>query len=423
MARGSEAAVGAAGEVGEVDEEDPVPCPREEGLWGSWLNRASRSCNEREGEEGARRTPNDGVHLRARISRTGLRGRLALTWPGGAKGVAYRPRQTLLVWRSPPIVEPPTPLDLTGGVVAHNEEGKVAQAVRSLLDQTLPPGVRWERVWVIASGCTDGTVAVARELARHDPRVEVVVDPVRRGKAAAVAEVLERAQGRRMVLLNGDARAEPGAVQALLEASKDLASPFGVMARPLPPPAGASGFLSSVELLWDLHHAVHDRLLTTGRGTHLSDEMLLLSSPEGLPTLPSDVVNDGAYLAARLKEEGGALRYASRARVIVSVPLTFRDHVAQRRRILYGHHQVTERLGVPPTTFPRFARTSPGEAVVLLVDTVLRRKRGVRSFLLLATAELTAFGLSLWDRLPPRPDHVRWVRLPEGAPRPEHTPP
>ncbi|MDE1819335.1 MAG: glycosyltransferase [Euryarchaeota archaeon] len=301
--------------------------------------------------------------------------------------------------------------DLSGGVVACNEERTIRGAIVSLLAQELPRGFAWSDLWVVASGCTDRTVPIVEEIARQDPRVHLVVEHHRQGKSAAIRQVLARARGDRVVLLNGDARAEPGAIAALLRVTTDLAPPFGAMARPVPP-QGTGRLFEALSLLWELHHELHLRLLGTARGTHLSDELMLLST-RSLPALPPGTINDGSYLAASISRAGGALRYAPAAKVALSVPGNFRDHLVQRRRILFGHHQVAAAVGLPPSTFPRFARASPGEALRLLFRTTLVRPRGLRSLFFLASIETAAFLFSVGDRLLSRHDHVRWQRVPE----------
>ncbi|HKS59869.1 MAG TPA: glycosyltransferase family 2 protein, partial [Thermoplasmata archaeon] len=165
---------------------------------------------------------------------------------------------------------------IAGGVVAFQDEGRLAGSVRSLLRQNLPPGVEWTDVWVVVSPSTDRTLEVANSLAAEDPRVKVVLEAQRRGKSAALAEVLQRATGDYLVLLNGDARALPGAVSALLRAAPTLPGPFAVMGRPTPMRLDHSPLDSAVELLWDVHHAFHQHLIQNGRSTHLSDELLLI---------------------------------------------------------------------------------------------------------------------------------------------------
>ena len=305
---------------------------------------------------------------------------------------------------------------LTGGVVAFNEAPRIRASLESLLGQELPPGVAWEKIWVVASGCTDGTADIARSV---DPRIRVVEEPERRGKAAALLEVFRRAQGDYLVLLNSDAIASPTAVRELLAVAAPLAPPFAVMGRPMPPP-GVPGFADSVALLWELHHRFHELVLARGEGTHLSDELILLPT-ESLPPLRPGVVNDGAYLGAWLTTLGGRLAYAPKAEATIQVPLRFQDHVSQRRRIVYGHHQVAELTGVAPTTLERFALHHPRSAARLLFDSLRGRPRALRAFAILFAAEVAAGVFAEWDRVPPRRDHTRWVTLPEPSRSPERT--
>jgi poly-beta-1,6-N-acetyl-D-glucosamine synthase len=181
--------------------------------------------------------------------------------------------------------EPDRTLDLVGGVVAFNEERRLALAVQSLLEQELPPGARWRTIWVVASGCTDRSPDVARELAAKYPEVQAIIEPERRGKASALRQIIGAAQGDYLILLNGDAVAGPGAVAELLRTAAPIAPPFAVMGHPEPTEVRAGIFGAGIRLLWKLHHRLHEELVRTETGTHLSDELLLLPTSH-LPTLP-----------------------------------------------------------------------------------------------------------------------------------------
>jgi glycosyltransferase involved in cell wall biosynthesis len=303
----------------------------------------------------------------------------------------------------------PPAIELVGGTVAYNEERRIGPAVRSLLDQELPGGCRWSRVLVVASGCTDRTAEEARKV---DPRVEVVVQVERLGKASALLEIFARARGDYLVLLNGDAVAEPGSVAALLRSAQGAALPFAVMARPGPPADRTGGFTESIRLLWEIHHRFHLHIRSVGLAANLSDELLLLPIAR-LPPLPTGIVNDGGFMGAWLRREGGELRYASDAHVTIEAARRFRDHVTQRRRIRWGLRQVGTVVGIPPTTWQRYALTHPLAAYRLLRDTVRSEPRGARSLMVLGAAEMVALALAWWDRVPPRRDHVRWATLPE----------
>lgn len=306
---------------------------------------------------------------------------------------------------------------IVGGVVAHNDERHIEASLRSLLTQELPPGVRWGRVWVVASGCTDRTEEIARAVAEEDPRVSVVVEAERRGKAAAIRQVLSRAEGDLLVLLNSDAVAAPGAVGSLLTKATSQIHPFAVMARPVTSTMPYDDWGSTMRWMWELHHELHLEMLKDGSGSHLSDELLLVSLPP-FPWIEDGIINDGSYCAVWLRDHAGSCWYAPDARVFIDVPSTRQDHLLQRRRIHVGNAQVAERLGRHPTTALRFLLNHPGRAFRAL-RRAAAQDHAARHLVRIAAWELAARALAAWDRLPPRRDHVRWVRIatPTAAPR------
>ncbi|HUI38952.1 MAG TPA: glycosyltransferase, partial [Thermoplasmata archaeon] len=219
----------------------------------------------------------------------------------------------------------PAPLRLTAGVVAYNEELSLEGALHSLLTQELPPGASWDAVWVVASGCTDGTVEVARRVMAGDARVHLVVEEERRGKTRAMQQVFEKATGDALVLLNADARAEAGAIASLLEVAPWGAPPWAVMARPVIRDERTGPWAGAIRSMWEVHNRFHGLLQEEGGGGHLSDELLLLSLPNH-PQLPEGIIGDGSYLGVWLEQNGGRWRYAENARVTIQIPHALKDH-------------------------------------------------------------------------------------------------
>lgn len=304
---------------------------------------------------------------------------------------------------------PPTSRTIDAGVVSHNDEGRIERSVRSLLDQRLPAGYGWGHIWIVASGCTDRTPEIARALAMEDGRIRLVTDPERRGKAAAIREVLHRAEADEVVLLNSDAIARAGAVAALLARGVGRTAPYAVMARPVLDGESGVEWSRTLEWMWQLHHEYHLDLLEDGRGTHLSDELLLLGGPS-FPPLPTGVINDGSYLAVWLRQHGGECWYAPEALVEIETPLTRVDHLRQRRRIHVGNTQVARLLGVAPSTLFHRLGTHPAVTVRTLVR-LSKRPGGARYLAEIAVGELLAHALAWWDSLPPARDHVLWQRV------------
>ena len=321
--------------------------------------------------------------------------------------------------RTPSESSPPFPTVLTGGVVAHNDERRIERSVRSLLSQELPTGTRWGRIWVVASGCTDRTVEIARRLAEEDSRLGLVVEPARTGKAAALCEVLHRADGDALVLLNSDAEAAPGAVASLLAKAQGKQRPFAVMARPTVLNVPDAEWVGTMRWMWELHHELHREMLAEGRGAHLSDELLLVSLP-AVPWIEPGVINDGSYCAVWLQTHAGSCWYAPEARVWIEVPGTPAEHLRQRRRIHVGNAQVRSRLGRPPSTAFRYFLAHPSRTLRAF-RRALQRERGVWHLLTVIAWEIAGHVLARWDRVPPKADHVRWSRIESSAPAPALT--
>ncbi|EQD55543.1 glycosyl transferase family 2, partial [mine drainage metagenome] len=202
--------------------------------------------------------------------------------------------------------------------------------------------------------------AVARSCAETDARVRLLVEPHRRGKSAALADILKHDGADYFILLNGDARARPGSVAHLVRQAETLpGGSLAIMGRPLPVSTDPGTLLAAtLDLLWRFHDLYHREFLGSEEMPHLSDELLLIRS-EGRPALPAGIVNDGAYLAAQFARHGGTLAYAPSAEVEIAVPVRWRDLWSQRRRIHVGHRQIGAMFGRPPGSFGQRAIRHP----------------------------------------------------------------
>lgn len=304
----------------------------------------------------------------------------------------------------------PRPARIVGGIVAYGDGARVARAIRSLRLQKLPKGAIWTKIWVVVAPDSVGTLDSARTEAARDPRIEILEEPERRGKSAALAEIFRRACGDVLVLLNGDAEAEPGAVARMLRATGGARAPFGVMARPRVPPGGDGPMHRAYQLLWELHHRLHSEMYARGEPTHLSDELLALSI-DRLPPMPPGIVNDGAYLAAWIHMEGGELRYADTAGVRLSLPAGFAEHVAQRRRIFVGHRQLYAPASLPAASVLEVSLKDPARGIRILWHEARRTPHGFRSIVVLGMAEVLAQVLGAWDLARGTTKYAVWPRI------------
>ena len=105
-------------------------------------------------------------------------------------------------------------------IPAYNEEAVIANCVSAAL------GVDYGEleILVLDDGSTDETVAAAERAARGDPRLEVIRDPVNRGKADRLNIGFRRARHELVVVCDADTHLHPLAVKLLV--SRMLRSPL-----------------------------------------------------------------------------------------------------------------------------------------------------------------------------------------------------
>jgi biofilm PGA synthesis N-glycosyltransferase PgaC len=221
------------------------------------------------------------------------------------------------------------------GLMAYNEERNVAAALRSILDQR-GAHVRLHSVTVVASGCTDATVPRAREAAGTDPRVRVLEQRRREGKAAAITAFLASVPDAEMVALAGaDTRLPQGSLEALLQ---PFADPRVGMTGGRPVPVNARTRLLGrvVHLLWELHDEIARVEPKLGE---------LVAFRRVFDEVPADTAVDEASIEAIVRERGLLLRYAPDAVVEMKGPTTVADFLAQRRRIHAGHLRLRASAG------------------------------------------------------------------------------
>ena len=224
------------------------------------------------------------------------------------------------------------------GVMAHNEAGNLRHLLERLLAE---PGDH--HVCVVSSGSTDKTNDIAREMEANSPRVRLITEPARRGKARAINRFLAEldADTQRVVIVSGDVLPEPGSLAHLL-APLDDPQIHMTGARPCPMNPQTGWINRVVHFQWDL-------LDNIARRTPKLGEMVAFRPP--IEPLDPNTVVDEAALEAQLTHETGRLAYVPEALVLNLGPRTLTDLVAQRERIWIGHLRLHQRTGYRVSTF------------------------------------------------------------------------
>lgn len=225
------------------------------------------------------------------------------------------------------------------GIMAYNEEANIGRTIHAVLQQE-GPSIRIEEVIVVASGCTDRTVPIVKEIALQQPRVRLCVQEKREGKASAINLFLKQAISPVVVLIGADVIPEDSAIQHLC--APLLESKVGMVGgRPVPVNDPATFMGHAVHLLWRLH----DRLARIH--PKLGEVIAFRNVISGIPV---DSPVDEISIQALISQLGYQLIYEPACIVYNKGPLTVRDFLKQRRRIHAGHLQTRDRQNYEAST-------------------------------------------------------------------------
>lgn len=226
------------------------------------------------------------------------------------------------------------------GIMAHNEEVNIGRLLERVRESRLGQ-VEVSEIVVVASGCTDGTEEAVRRAMAADPRVRLVSQPAREGKASAMNLFLDQARCDILVLSSADLLPAEDTLDRLVAPFVD--PEMGMTAsRPVPvnDPATFMGF--AAHLLWHLHHLIN------AEGGFKAGEMIAFRKV--FTRIPPYTAVDEASVEPLVRGQGYAVRYVPEAIVYNKGPETVDDFLRQRRRIYAGHLEMQDRLGYSVST-------------------------------------------------------------------------
>ncbi len=232
---------------------------------------------------------------------------------------------------------PPIPCSL--GIMAHNEAANIGRLLARVGASRLEQ-VAVAEIIVVASGCTDDTEAIVREAAAADPRIRLISQPTREGKASAMNLFLRDAACDVLILSSADLLPSEDAIERLVSPFAD--PEIGMTAcrpEPLNDPATFMGF--AAHLLWDLHHQMNLEGFKAGE---------MIAFRKVFARIPPHTAVDEASVEPLIRGQGYGVRYVPDAVVYNKGPETVDDFLRQRRRIYAGHLEMQAALGYSVST-------------------------------------------------------------------------
>ena len=257
-------------------------------------------------------------------------GLIAYTYAGYACWLRLR-----VLWRSRPVRRGPCAPSISIAMVVRNEERILRAKLQNLM--TLDYPIHECQIIVVSDGSTDETEGILREFAR-DPRVHIVLNQLPQGKAAALNDAIELAQGEIVVLTDARQVIEAGALRLLAE---NFADPeVGCVSGELmlgDPSKGESG--QGFGLYWRIEKQIREWEAASDSVVGATGALYAVQRSL-LTKLPAGTILDDVYLPMQVVRQGKRVVFDPRARAWDEPDLGARREFSRKVRTLAGNYQL-----------------------------------------------------------------------------------
>jgi biofilm PGA synthesis N-glycosyltransferase PgaC len=223
-------------------------------------------------------------------------------------------------------------------IPAYNEEAVIASCVEAARNVDY----RELEILVLDDGSSDETVAAAEAAARGDPRVEVIRDPLSRGKANRLNVGFRRARHELVAVCDADTHLHPQAVKLLV--SRMMRSPLVAAVTGSPHVTNRRSLLAGLQILEaaSLIGLIRRTWALVGRVGVVAGVLGLFRREAVLSVGGYDarMATEDIDLSWRLLIAGWHTTFEPQALLGMEVPSTMRTLWAQRRRWARGQGEV-----------------------------------------------------------------------------------
>ena len=295
------------------------------------------------------------------------------------------------------------------GICAADHAVGIDDLIDTIEHESYPPGFVLNEIIVVASGLDLSARALLKGSLNRHPKMILIEEPTRQGKAEAINRIIDHFGGEFLVLVNSDAHPEPGSLSRLLKVISRDSTVGLVSASPVIQNTG--GITGGVlKLMWEAHNQCLATLNQAEQNNHCCDELIIIRA-RALKKLPNDAVNDGAYLAGAAHRAGYTISFCNEAKVRIDVPERFGDLLRQRRRIVYGHVQILRSVGESPRTLESMLINKPRLGLSILIRSLARSPESVLFLPVAVVGEFFSVTRAAVDTLTMTKKHVPWDRV------------
>ncbi len=233
------------------------------------------------------------------------------------------------------VVQPYEPA-VTLLIAAYNEERIIEEKIKNSLAIDYPKALF--QILIVADGSSDGTGEITQKYA--DKGIELLYEPERRGKMAAINRALPYARGEIIVFSDANNFYHVDTIRNLIRPFGDPQVGAATGAKVIVQGDGSLG--ASEGMYWKYESFIKKQESRLGSCTSAAGEVLairkhLYSQP------PNDIINDDFYIAMQIVRIGHRLVYVPDAKSFERVSPSARDEITRRTRINAGRFQAIAR--------------------------------------------------------------------------------
>lgn len=221
---------------------------------------------------------------------------------------------------------------ITIGIPTYNEERVIGKTINSAIKQI---DIK-DEIIVVASGCTDNTVPEIRKIARKDKRVELIIEPERKGKSSALNLIIKNAKSDIIIQTDGDVELGKDAIKKIISKLKNP-EVGAVSGHPIPIIPKNNLFYDWTIMSYKKSHELRIKESNEGSLWHLSGYLIGFKK-QALQRVPFAKGAVDAWMGKIIKDNGYKMLYEPNAVVYVKAPLTVSDFIKQKARVRAGFY-------------------------------------------------------------------------------------
>ncbi len=282
------------------------------------------------------------------------------------------------------------------GIPVYNEEDNIEFLLNNLVTQKIGESFKLERILVVASGCTDRTPEIVKELENIYRIINLICEEKRKGKASALNIIFEELKSDIVILMGGDVSPRKDCLKNLLKPFK-IPSVGAVSSHPIPVNLPEKFADTAACLIWDLHD-----LFSRELQVKLTGELFAVRGGI-IEKFDSRITCDDAFIEYLIRNMNYEIKYAPNAVVDIKGPKNFRDLLIQRRRNHAGYQQIKHLTG-------KSIKTATIRESIMLLMKVFKKNFKNKWFLPIILSEILVRLLGYLDYLKGN-YHTIWERV------------